>query len=161
MKKIFFVFVLIGNFLFAENFSFDPANDDFNKLFQFCVKSHKHGVILDNDDKKICNYYANQALDFYINDCEMGNQTSCSIASSIYYSGLGDVLPNEDKSLEFGKKACELGRALNCHNVGTTYSILMHKDKNNENEYRKQAKYYYKKACDLGHKFSCDQFSKL
>lgn len=114
MKKIFFVFIFIGSFLFAENFNFNPASDDISKLDNFCAKSHKSGIKLDNDLKniQICDNQTKNALDFYVKNCNVNNALFCYLASFIYENSgnqFNKFFNNKKEAEKYRNFGCEYG----------------------------------------------------
>ena len=60
------------------------------------------------------------------------------------------------KAMQFYKKACDLGNASGCNNLGSLYA-KGRGVKQNESI----AKQYYGKACDFGDQMGCDNYRIL
>lgn len=145
MKKIFFVFIFIGSFLFAENFNFNPASDDISKLDNFCAKSHKSGIKLDNDLKniQICDNQTKNALDFYVKNCNANNALYCYLASFIYENSgnqFNKSFNNKKEAEKYRNFGCEYGFPEACLVAVLEYSI------NGQKQLKDK---YMKKYCKL------------
>ena len=116
----------------------------------------------DLNDKTGCgnlgNFYMNKksyvkAYNAYIKACNLGNGTACQNASMMIYRK--QVTPENPNDLMFklSANACELGSKTGCADTGYSYETGLGVPKD-----MKKAKEFYKKACKLGDKSSCNKF---
>lgn len=83
--------------------------------------------------------------------CNNGNAGSCVDLGNLYYDGKG-VKQDYKKASELYNKACEMGYAVGCYNLGIYYY--------NRRDYN-AAMEFYGKACDLGYQKGCDKYAKM
>ena len=81
------------------------------------------------------------------NECSGGKASACFSVAKEY-----DENKDDDKAIEFYKKACELNYAIGCNKVGEKYINL----KNND-----YAKMFFSKACTLNHHESCVSYGQI
>ncbi len=84
--------------------------------------------------------------------CNDNNKTSCAYLGMLFYKGKG-VEKNIKKGLMFLKKSCDNNFSFACYNLGAIY-IKDIKD-------YKKAQKYFKKACKIGDKESCNIVKKI
>ena len=80
----------------------------------------------------------------------------CREIGNAYIYGSYGIKHDITKGLQYLKKSCEYGYYVACFYLGFFYSETWYGIKNIS-----LAKKYYEKACDLGHKVSCDEYIKL
>lgn len=81
--------------------------------------------------------------------CFFNQGDKCYAAGLDYQEGTDTIKEDENKSLKYYEKGCELDNAISCGNLGFYYS------KKNKNRNLEKASSYYKKACELGYGISC------
>ena len=89
--------------------------------------------------------YKNNALKI---ECAFGNGDACLNLGKEY-----GVKKDYQKSIEYHKKACDLGNRFSCKTVGYLYK----EGEGVKQDYQKASE-YYKKGCDLGDRESCSLF---
>ena len=94
---------------------------------------YDRGKILSRDYKK--------SVKFYMKGCSFGNEWSCISLANAYKSGQG-IMKNKNKAIELYQKLCKNNNVHACNNLGN----LLYGDKK---------VLIYRKACDLGDRFSC------
>ena len=77
------------------------------------------GLLYEQDDN------IEYAVIYYQNSCDAGGASECVRLGTMYYTG-GAVAQNEERAIQFFKKACELGETTGCKNyekINTSYFI--------------------------------------
>lgn len=112
-------------------------------------------TILTDPTYKLNNYKKGVTVAEYL--CDNNSSYGCMMLSTLYF--VGEHVPQSlEKAKDYGNKACQLRDATGCRQVAlVTFSeaYVLHDLKRAD-----QAFSFYKKACDLGDKDSCEEFSK-
>ena len=110
--------------------------------------SDKSGRSKDTDKQTI-----DLSVKFLEKACELKDGNGCLLLGSLYSEILGD----NEKSKIYIEKSCDL-------DYGSVYEMLGLRYENGKNGFtvdKKKAKYFYKKACKLGAKWSCKYAQEL
>jgi TPR repeat protein len=95
-------------------------------------------------------YY--KAYNYYIKSCNLANSDDCNRASMMIYKKFVSVDNPQQTMFHLDANSCEMNNKIGCSNLAYDYHNGIGVAKN-----LKKAKEYYKKACKLGHKNSCNK----
>lgn len=131
--------------IFLPTFAFGFC-DIYMNLDDISIKNLK--ISCENGNNSDCECY-NKTINLKVSECKEKNNLSCIELGDFYLSYYNDVI----KAKEFLNIACDNNNALACEKIAFL-GIIFEQNK-------KLALSYYKKACDLGLKSSCNKIKEL
>jgi len=115
-----------------------------NKNSTACFKLGERFRIVERDNKT--------ALPYYLQSCETGHLDGCNYAGILTTANGKQYSPEWKEAARMFKITCDKDQEIGCFNLGA----LKYKEGR-----QSAAKKYFKKACDLGHLTSCDNYERL
>lgn len=150
MKKFLLLFCIFLP-VFSCEIVFDKFYSNLGTLKEDCIENNN------------CECYKYSLIKIE-KDCSEGNSIACMALASTYIN-FKEPLWKQDKPLEYAKKACDnvstdtSTQKDGCFSAGITYEerFINTKDEN----YKKEAIFYLKKACKKGYDTACNSLKRL